>query len=537
MDKPVYAIVCGTLRHEFEFFTTVLCLCERRKQGYIQEIILSTWEGEDKYIHNVKEKMDRLGVTYLETPEPENQCEDVSIVYLRQALQLKRALDIIPNDVYVLKCRTDYSNFDINRMDIIYDKRGTLEKWKFGAFDTNFEYKISVLRFSIGVPFSFHDICFLGYKNDLKKLINMCMTGTQYRETIIPDLWFFVGHFAGAFPVIDSFCTFISFGGFHAHMNNLKPVDGDIVLPRFLNRFYATYFSLIYTSFNIFHDSPVGEDKQINMADIFCSNFEVGIRKDWVVETRSMEVLKRICEGRIENTKGYQELYSWIERIKNNPSAVTDSITMDEYKELVIWGEKYLGADAIHWLKSFDADTSNLLKASGTLHTIDAGKEEEKEAHILFDEYNVSQEVYNIIRDISFNDKSYYSSIIDNLEAIKHVDYKLYKKALYSSARYFDDRVLLLISELLLEDCNTEAEKREATYMFQRFADDVRLYRFPMSDNLYRALENYCTYERCNESEPKVMRGWIDKLVAYLGYEGTVEYTYAFLDSIKNNSK
>ena len=75
-----WAVMCGMIRVEFEFCSMLAYLCELRKNGEIDGIIFSTWEGG---AHGYESMLDELGVIVLESKPLDQESEYGEMVFLR----------------------------------------------------------------------------------------------------------------------------------------------------------------------------------------------------------------------------------------------------------------------------------------------------------------------------------------------------------------------------------------------------------------------------------------------------------------------
>ncbi len=486
----IWAVMCGALRMEFEFMTTLCRLCDMRYNGVVSGIILSTWTGEIDRIPQLREKLKALDIVTVET-EPINETPFSNLNYIRQAVQLNAALDLLTFDTYVLKCRTDFSNFDLNRMDSLYSVADQKQpEIKSGSFQTGLQSKISVLRYSVSVPFSFHDVAYLGHRNDLKRLIQLENTALFLGEAVIPDIWFFAGYYVHRFPVLADFFRHIKAGDFKECMNTLQiPCDGDIVLPNVLNKVYALYFKIIASDFTIYHDTELPGTEEISLTDILLGENHPGLRKDWVSEIRSSQISRIIVEGRLKQTEGYRRLYAEIQKMDDRKYVDGLYFSDKDWDELSEWGKNHFGKTLC--LKSYDK-----LNSEGT------GSEPpdfEKAVKTLMADSAGDKEVFSALEDISFQKSSYYDTVISYLKLFSDRDEDLYKKALFSATRYFNEDVLYRVAELLVNDeLDDPKEIEAAVYIFKRFQADKRLYPFPMPEKHKQALLMYCQYEEKN---------------------------------------
>ena len=92
MKQPVWTVILGNFRQEFELYTTISYLCELRQKGVIDGILISTWKGEADKIVGLRDKFSELGVELVETDPLEDNTGYTSLNYLRQSTQMKAAL-------------------------------------------------------------------------------------------------------------------------------------------------------------------------------------------------------------------------------------------------------------------------------------------------------------------------------------------------------------------------------------------------------------------------------------------------------------
>jgi len=510
MSKRIWAVVCGALRQEFELFTTLSCLCEQRKNGYLEGIVLSTWQGEADDIPRFREKLQKIGVVLVESEPVDERVGYKNINFFRQAKQLNAALNRIPDDVFVLKCRTDYSNFDINRMDVLYND-ASLELNRHGNFETGFQYKFAVLRLGVSAPFAFHDICFLGYKADMKKLMIFENTELSLGIPLIPDVLFFSGYFVHRFTLIEEYFLLIKYWKCREYMDKLKNPGEDFELPPILNKFYALYFLVLYQSFLIYSDVGQDEAYEVTLADVFGGTKEAGMNKAWILESRVFEVIRKIVSGRLVKTTGYLKLYEEICRMEDLAYVEKLSYTRQDYEETAEWGRKYFHVEPEEWMNPF----VKLEQAPAC----DMGLTDS--AVVLFSEYNMDDELYDAIYDIASNRKSYYDTIINNLSLFENKDERLYEKALFASSRYFNPQVLKKLALLLKKGSLSGRDEQAAAYIFKRYAhQEGKLYALPLPKDKIEALYLYSQVEKEKGEEPEVAREFFVRLCSWYRIDG-----------------
>lgn len=163
--------MCGAIRNEFELYTTLSALIECRTEGLLEGIVISTWVGEVRNISGLEEKLKTLNIYLIEIPtisESISQFSDIN--FARQIIQLRKGLEFIPDDVFVLKCRTDYSQDKIAASKQIPEGKIDMSLGSFGNMDFGLNYRIGVMRFSCNSFLTLVDSGSVGYKQDLLKM-------------------------------------------------------------------------------------------------------------------------------------------------------------------------------------------------------------------------------------------------------------------------------------------------------------------------------------------------------------------------------
>ena len=208
----VWAVVCGAVRQEFELYSILSYLCEYRSKGYIEGIVLSTWVGEADNVKNLREKLKFLDIKLVETPPLSEEIgRYANLNYTRQALQLLNGLKNIPDDVFVLKCRTDFCMKFFKYFDDVICNPNPLKPNSYGDFRSIFEYKVAVIGFGISHSFASVDICFFGYKLDVLKMCSFNLTQLTIENRLMPDCLFFLSPFLSEFQILKSFFIRINY--------------------------------------------------------------------------------------------------------------------------------------------------------------------------------------------------------------------------------------------------------------------------------------------------------------------------------------
>ena len=461
-----WAVMCGMIRVEFEFCSMLAYLCGLRKNGEIDGIIFSTWEGG---AHGYEGMLNELGVIVLESKPLEQESEYGEMVFLRQGTQLKAALDLLPNDAYILKCRTDYSNYEMNRiMPTIRNLNKTdLETVEFGKFRPLFENRIVVFGYSVNDLFSSGDIVFYGKVSDIRNMIVLEDTKLVYKNKVESDAWFFAGIFAHKYPIIGDYFRYL-YPGFRKKVFEMAANKEDFELPGVLNKLYALYFVIAYCNFIFYYleageefkQTPAPKEYELGIKDIFFGNAGYGIRRiKSNLDIRNYSIIEQIVNGKIADSNGYRKLYSEIKKIRDiSKYGSSLQMTTEDIQELKDWGEQ-------NFEKSDDDWNKDIVKAVQTGNN--CGYDEALE--ILFGRFGVGEREKEIIKDISCSAKGYYNKESEYLAELKEINYKLYKRVLFSLIRHDSSKAIEEFKELLASGDMDDLEKQEAQFLIEKF--------------------------------------------------------------------
>ncbi len=509
MRKPIWAAVLGAFRQEFELLTTLSYLVDLQSKGNLDGIVISTWYGEVDRVKGLREKLKNLGIALVESKPLLCESPYANLNYLRQSTQMKAALALLPHDALVLKSRTDFSNYDFNRIEMLRKTIVLPKPGSFGTFSAGFSNRFSVMRYGVTCPFTFHDVTYLGAWEDVRRLCTTDNSMLSVGIDVWPDVWLFAPYFINRYPILEDFYRYIDHMKYMTLMMEMNR-DREFFLPDALNKFYALYFVILYQCFSIFHQEPFPEEDPLSLEDVFYGREGQYLRRTWLVEIRNDEIVRRLVCGCLTPSEAYEALLCEIEKIKESGYAETLCITPEDYEELQIWGREYLSAEPDEWLRPY--------RKAETPKTGSLGFEET--AKLLFSEYAPDEETINVISSIAHNDRSYYGEIVHHLDFFKNKNEELYKKALFNAARYADEEVIERIAELLYEDVLSEEEKTEALYPFIRYGSEDRLYQFPLTEKRINGLLKYCMYEERENETTTVRENWYRGIVGFYQPEG-----------------
>ena len=531
MGKNVWAVMCGAIRMEFEFYTTLAMLCDYRKRGFLEGIVISTWKGELDNFPDLRQKLDVLGIYLIESDVLDERATLFTDGgYLRQIFQLKKGLEFVPNDVFVFKCRTDYSEDLIKDFEDILSGKIDLTVGKHGAINFGLCYRIVVERLIINIPFHLDDRAFLGYALDLKKMINIKFTSIEYGFKFRTDCWFFEAFFVKSLPIIEQIFevlksySILDLEIFHnkikLYLNTDKKKKESFKLPGIFNKFYALYFILMKCCFY-----PVLRTefklKPFYFSDIFACNIDIGMGR---MHLSNIEILRMVVDIECKPTDGYADLCREINRFSMPGYADEVLLTKKDYDETAKWIKEVLNEDPSKWLQWKHIET---VKYSN-LGFDDA-------VNILFSNYRIldNKNLSKILYCTCFDrTSSYYHSVSVNLLNIKELDSSLYDITIAAASRAEYPFILKQLAKGLFFN---EIKCLNASFIFERWAHSPIRFMFPMPSYKICAYYYYGKYAEPlgKDALPKNFYTHLINKFYLLGHPKPACYADAVLDLIK----
>ena len=366
MGKPVWAVVCGSIREQFEFNMTIAKLCDLRNQGLLDGIIISTWKGEIDKIPALRNTLNELKVSVIELNEKTViEEKGVNMSFWIQEYQLRQGILHVPNDVFILKSRTEFGIDKILPFEPILRGSVSLEIDRNSEFSFKLRYRIAIMRFTLSSTFRFVDGGFVGYKSDILQMLPEQKNDLKYGllEDIDPDVSFFIHIFLNKIPFfeeVQSICKrqFI----FDIWSEKLVEYakyssEEDFSMPMIAIRFYAVYFLVMYYCF-IKVDSFI-----YKRTDDHQAYTDLSIRQMFSGEASgTIKVIKRSCigdpeliycviSGKCVDSPFYRKLYGEITRLYQTDTLYDIHITYQDYKELYDYVLSELGMDSDYWLE------------------------------------------------------------------------------------------------------------------------------------------------------------------------------------------
>lgn len=258
--RTVWAVICGTLRDQVDFRLMLDYLLQCRDQGILQGIVLSTWEGEVATVPGLAQQLTANQVAVVATKPIDQTIGETtsgSVNYWRQATQLQAALDLIPEDTIVLKTRTDRALPGTRRLIQMLDEPEPLpyvaavqRKEGLTAFPREFEHQIAIFKARTGRLLQFADFAFMGYRQDIAKLINFDFAALTFKRGMVANIQFFIYPFIRDYPVLRDYYRVINFQFLLGDLATYTQ-QGGTQFPQFFQRLYAAYFGLLASHFRI----------------------------------------------------------------------------------------------------------------------------------------------------------------------------------------------------------------------------------------------------------------------------------------------
>ncbi len=351
MKIEIYAVICGVVRNELEFDSVLNRLIELRKEGAIKGILLSTWDNEFENRGALKKKILDSNVEIIESqPIDEGVKNSANIGYYRQAKQLESALSIIPDESFVLKCRTDMSCSELNEFFITFDPDGLIIKER-NVFNIDLKYKINVMRLGFSHIFGLDDLLFLGHKMDLYKMVNYDCVKLHYNLDMSADCYFFLAPFINRFDFLRDYYSkffFMNFRDMIMHIGREKTNVKQI--PKLIVKIYSFYFLLLDSCFIHYDRKYKNVTSIVSIDDIFYKNDSVFTILWWWKVIIDSRIIADIIKNNV--VKSDISLHFHDELLKMSDSDYVRNLRIEDFEI----------EDLVKWMKTNGVVKNNLLR-------------------------------------------------------------------------------------------------------------------------------------------------------------------------------
>jgi len=537
MGKKAWAVCCGALRNKFELYLTLASLCEYRSRGLLEGIVLSTWKGEVERIAGLREKLESLGIEVVELePLDEAAGKFISLNFARQAYQLRKGLEAVPDDCFVLKCRTDYSIERIADMEPVLQGKVDFTLGKHGAMCFGLNYRIGVWRLSSNLVLYYIDAAFVGYKLDLMQMTKLTMTKYSNDNILEPDEQFFINLFIDKYPILNEMVS-LFFVNQRWFADNLAAYSEnkreEFELPGMLNKVYALHFIILANCVCLIHHSRKDEDlEKFYLADAFGCSAAAGKAKEKTKLYRFMnpKAVQMIVGGECVPTEGYRKLLAEIIRFAQEGYAEKCTVSKEDYDETCIWVKEALETDPKTWLSSFPKKRS-----TGQGCAMDFQK---AAAVLMEDGENLGASLEFVLEDCARSQKGgFYGRICKNFDFLDRNLRKLHLDMMNCAGRCEQPWILKKLAKCADMAENVE-EGKWIGWIFERWGThELRLYAFPMEAQQLSALYTYGVFqeERCGTDA--LARVFCRRLSEYYGVpleKGISCYSEAIIKLIRD---
>lgn len=272
MKRRVWALITGTIRIDLYFRIAMIRLCDLRARGVIEKIIFSTWDDEIDKIHGLRKELKELGIILVETPYIDEfvtgKFNGVGYLsYERQREVIANGIKKIPNDVFVLKLRTDGDRGIDSIIDFI-EKDKDIDVKPYGAFPMVFDSKLVIRFINFRHMLYGYDQYYLASKAALNK-ITLPFSFTKTSDIpICTETRTLCGYSYVFYELLREIWNIIP-GDFYdklwAYCRNHE--EKDLVLPRLVHRIFATVCVYMYTQVHLAGDDgeTIGPVKLIDL--------------------------------------------------------------------------------------------------------------------------------------------------------------------------------------------------------------------------------------------------------------------------------
>lgn len=216
-------------------------------EGILDDIYFVTWDGRLSDKKALRSYLESHSVQIIQ-PEESPVAGDSNIWHQMKALEI--GLDVIPDDAYVLKTRTDV-HIEKEFLRKLFARE--IDELATTAGSDVFEQRIWVSYFIVSEPFYVNDQCFAGLARDLEKLYNYSEKLPVYDYSLNSHVRRFIHPYLEEFDVLHDLLQYNSLDEIVADEYGLyqKRIRSSV-----FGMFYAFYYKTMLEDFYVEH-SPV----------------------------------------------------------------------------------------------------------------------------------------------------------------------------------------------------------------------------------------------------------------------------------------
>ncbi len=426
-QSKLWAIICGSIRDEIDFAITLDHLIEKRKEGLIEEIVLSTWKGEFENREDLLNALKSLEVIVVQSDPIDGITNKNYLSYQRQSTQLFAGMRVVPEDKFILKCRTDLSLLYVKKLLHDYET-SDLSISNHNEYNYFMKYKILTVFQSISVPFGFGDVAFIGHKNDLYNLVGVTplhiVTGNQLWE----DHMWFATYFIHHFETIRIFFSRVHLINYYSLIcKYIEKSIGIRSLPTFLRKFYSIYFQIIDSCFVTKTCRLLNTEQNLDPFDKNSPLVHKFANTNYVI-CNSELLSKFLLQG-----NNYLEINSNLHMFPNIEGNNKTKITLQDVKSFKEW-----------ITNEFDIDHHRVVRL--TSHPVKKNKYEETGITNILKKYASDSEICEFFKEVRWVISSYDNVSISRSEIFRTYSSTILNRLKQNNASYGDIPVLLRVT-------------------------------------------------------------------------------------------
>ena len=476
--------MCGAIRDQFEFKSTIFKLLKLKKEKKIHEIIVSTWTGELDNFEDLRSIIEQLDIHVIESP-PYNSTQHLNedMAYFRQAYQLNVALQHVPDTDYILKCRTDFSIPNIieimegiEQCDMSISKRN--------IFNMDFNAKIYVGSLGLSAPFVCSDIAFFGIKEDVVKLISFDPCYQYINDKLWSDCLFFINPFIRRFQFIQEYLKIINYWEIKKIFEQSYPKC--TYLPRCIIKFYGLYFKILDSCY-IHFDKEYKNNIKVTARDLFLSDKNNDyVYTPWIKFIKDSRVIQDFfqSESDCEIDKNIKKICTLLD---NSEEIFNLKITEDDLKELEEWASTFENCNKIIKKKNKILTHSN--KEIGDNELIQT----------IFSSESLTLKQYSDLKQIIdkiTNSKDYYYEIVRNISNISDISPSMREMCCVTASRRMECYLILELAYKLYTGDIKKENVPQAEFSFNKYGSKKTIFfMMPMSLERLGASYYYSKYK------------------------------------------
>ncbi len=523
ISNPISVVICGNIRNEMDTILLINKLYYLKKQKFITQIILSTWEKEIDETDSIYEIIEKTGTILIESPILNPDLGTYSdLNYCRQIRQLDAGLEVVSKDNFVIKCRTDATLSMVNKLvkTIIDLKDEDFQITERNIFNCDFCYKIWVNQLSISPMFALQDMIYFGNCNDLMRLVSYesypLYANTNYWADLIP----FTNPFINRFTFLKEFFNRYNYNEFNkltTYISSIK--DNNAELPTAYIKIISFYLCVLDSCF-IHYDGTYNDKLCPTLCDILIQGFNNQyVGSSWIKYIRDSRYLNKAINA-INEYPVQKNIQKYILSFKSNVNDPSNTIKMEESLDFGEWAKEYSSSQII---KSYP--TTIIQK--NTLY----GDFPDYILNQYYRKYDLNFNQNQL--DSILNSEDYYIQMLSISKELGNS--QLSEIFEITSSRTLRSNICLLVAYKLFYNQYITKYKGAAEYVFKRYGLQVsQLMNMPCSSDILIANYYYSKYSE--KTNPRYSETFISSITAYYDINANINNIDELIQFLMNTS-